>query len=84
MQQLCAGFDALGLSYIPSVGNFVALELPCDAMPVYQALLKEGVIVRPVGVYQMPKHLRISIGLEHENTRCLNALQKLKSEGVLD
>ena len=84
MLQLCSGFDALGLAYIPSVGNFVALELPCDAMPVYQALLKEGVIVRPVGVYQMPKHLRVSIGLEHENARFLSALQKLKSEGVLD
>jgi len=84
MLQLCSGFDALGLAYIPSVGNFVALELPCDAMPIYQALLKEGVIVRPVGVYQMPKHLRVSIGLEHENARFLSALQKLKSEGVLD
>nr|WP_255558268.1 histidinol-phosphate transaminase [Zhongshania aquimaris] len=84
MLQLCSGFDALGLTYIPSVGNFVALELPCDAMPIYQALLKEGVIVRPVGVYQMPKHLRVSIGLEHENARFLSALQKLKSEGVLD
>ncbi|MFT6593244.1 MAG: histidinol-phosphate aminotransferase, partial [Zhongshania sp.] len=84
MRQLRAGFDALGLSYIPSVGNFVAMELPCDAMPVYQALLREGVIVRPVGVYQMPKHLRISIGLEHENARFLAALQKLISEGCFD
>lgn len=84
MRQLCAGFGELGLNYIPSVGNFVAVELPCDAMSIYQALLTDGVIVRPVAVYQMPKHLRISIGLEHENARCLSALNKLKREGVLD
>ncbi|WP_269619250.1 histidinol-phosphate transaminase [Zhongshania sp. BJYM1] len=84
MGQLCAGFDELGLTYIPSVGNFVAVELPCDAVPVYQALLREGVIVRPVGVYQMPNHLRVSIGLEHENARFLSALKKLINEGCFD
>jgi histidinol-phosphate aminotransferase len=79
MQQLCQGLDSLGLAYIPSLGNFVAIELAGDAMPVYQALLREGVIVRPVGVYQMPKHLRVSIGLEHENQRFLAALKKVLS-----
>ena len=77
MQQLCQGLDSLGLAYIPSLGNFVAIELAGDAMPVYQALLREGVIVRPVGVYQMPKHLRVSIGLKHENQRFLDALKKV-------
>jgi histidinol-phosphate aminotransferase len=79
MQQLCQGLDALGLAYIPSLGNFVAIELAGDAMPIYQALLREGVIVRPVGVYQMPKHLRVSIGLKHENQRFLAALKKVLS-----
>ncbi|WP_373090416.1 histidinol-phosphate transaminase [Zhongshania sp.] len=79
MQQLCQGLEALGLAYIPSVGNFVAIELANDAMPIYQALLREGVIVRPVGVYQMPKHLRVSIGLENENQRFLAALKKVLS-----
>jgi histidinol-phosphate aminotransferase len=77
MQQLCQGLDTLGLAYIPSLGNFVAIELAGDAMPIYQALLREGVIVRPVGVYQMPKHLRVSIGLKHENQRFLAALKKV-------
>lgn len=79
MQQLCQGLDTLGLAYIPSLGNFVAIELAGDAMPIYQALLREGVIVRPVGVYQMPKHLRVSIGLKHENQRFLAALKKVLS-----
>jgi len=79
MQQICRGLEALGLAYIPSLGNFVAFELSSDAMPIYQALLREGVIVRPVGVYQMPRHLRVSIGLEHENQRFLAALKKVLS-----
>lgn len=79
MAQICQGLDALGLRYIPSLGNFIAVELASDAMPVYQALLREGVIVRPVGVYQMPKHLRVSIGLPHENKRFLDALKKVLS-----
>ena len=79
MAQICQGLDALGLRYIPSLGNFIAVELASDAMPVYQALLREGVIVRPVGVYQMPKHLRVSIGLPHENMRFLDALKKVLS-----
>ncbi len=80
MAQLEKGLAALGLQYIASVGNFIAVEMPAAAMPYYQALLKKGVIVRPVGVYGMPNHLRISIGLESENQRCLNALQEVLSE----
>jgi histidinol-phosphate aminotransferase len=77
MAQLQAGFDQLGLSYIPSVGNFIAFELPTDPMAVYRQLLNEGVIVRPVAGYDMPKHLRVSIGLERENATFLAALNKV-------
>lgn len=79
MQQLTAGLDQLGLAYIPSVGNFVCVNLARDAGAVYQALLAEGVIVRPVANYGMPQHLRISIGLAEENSRCLAALKKVLS-----
>jgi histidinol-phosphate aminotransferase len=74
MAQLEQGFKQLKLSYIPSVGNFIAVEFKREAMPIYQQLLERGVIVRPVGVYAMPNHLRISVGLEHENTALLAAL----------
>jgi len=77
MAQLEAGLKALGLSWIPSAGNFITVDLERDAMPVYQALLHEGVIVRPVANYGMPNHLRISIGLESENQQCLTALAKV-------
>jgi histidinol-phosphate aminotransferase len=74
MAQLEQGFKQLKLSYIPSAGNFIAVEFKREAMPIYQQLLERGVIVRPVGVYAMPNHLRISVGLEHENTALLAAL----------
>lgn len=77
MTQLEQGLRDLDLSWIPSKGNFIAVDLKRDAGPVYQALLAEGVIVRPVGGYGMPQHLRISIGLPTENARFLDALAKV-------
>ena len=77
MQQLEAGFGDLGLSWIPSKGNFIAVDLGREAAPIFQGLLREGVIVRPVANYGMPNHLRITIGLPAENTRFLEALAKV-------
>lgn len=73
-EQLMQGFAELGLTAIPSAGNFVAVELPVVAAEVYQRLLAQGVIVRPVGVYGLPRHLRISVGLPEQNSRLLQAL----------
>ena len=77
MRQLVGGFKELGLDYIPSAGNFIVVHVGRDAGPVYQALLKEGVIVRPVANYGMPNSLRISIGLPQENQRFLDALERV-------
>ena len=77
MQQLTEGFDKLGLSYIPSAGNFIAVEFKTDTAELYQKLLQQGVIVRPVGVYEMPNHLRVSIGLPEENAALLVALKTI-------
>ncbi|MGW8311323.1 MAG: histidinol-phosphate transaminase [Thiogranum sp.] len=79
MRQLVAGFDALRLAYIASVGNFVSVDVGRDPGEVYTALLREGVIVRPVDNYAMPGYLRISVGLAEENQRCLDALAKVLS-----
>jgi len=76
MVQLEEGFRQLGLPYIPSVGNFVCVEVG-DAARVYDALLRQGVIVRPVANYGMPRHLRITVGLPEENERFLNSLEKI-------
>ncbi len=75
MQQLLAGFQALGLNSIPSAGNFIAVDLGQDAAPIDQALLREGCITRPIGGYGLPHHLRVSIGLAEENARFLEALK---------
>lgn len=77
MAQLEAGFRALRLGWIPSKGNFIAVDLGRESMPLYQALLREGVIVRPVANYGMPTYLRVSIGLPEENGRFLEALAKV-------
>ncbi|MGM0769573.1 MAG: histidinol-phosphate transaminase [Pseudomonadota bacterium] len=74
MVQLEQGFRALDLPFIPSAGNFIAVDVGDNAMGVYQSLLEQGVIVRPVAGYGMPRHLRVSIGLEHENAKLLDAL----------
>jgi histidinol-phosphate aminotransferase len=74
MQQLTKGFRELGLEWTPSAGNFVLLDLKQAGQPVYEALLRKGVIVRPVGVYELPNHLRISIGIAAENQLFLQAL----------
>lgn len=79
MNQLERGLAQLGLEWVPSAGNFLTVDMQRDAGPLYQALLHEGVIVRPVANYGMPNHLRISIGLPHENQRCLDALAKVLS-----
>jgi histidinol-phosphate aminotransferase len=81
MQQLEDGLRQMGLSWIPSKGNFIAIDLKRESLPVYQGLLREGVIVRPVGGYGMPNHLRVSIGLPAENSRFLEALSKVLGRG---
>ncbi len=80
MEQLAAGFRQLGLPFIPSTGNFLALQLPTEPLQIYQQLLQQGVIVRPVGVYQMPEHLRVSVGLAEENALLLGALERVLAE----
>lgn len=73
-QQAC---NTHGWTYIPSVGNFICIDVGQTAGPVYEALLREAVIVRPVANYNMPNHLRITIGTADENSRCIEALARV-------
>lgn len=63
--------------YMPTVGNFITVNVKRSAAPVYEALLREGVIVRPIGGYGLPQHLRITVGTEAQNQRCIDALKKV-------
>ncbi|MCW8964953.1 MAG: histidinol-phosphate transaminase [Gammaproteobacteria bacterium] len=74
MRQLEAAFTKLGLSFIPSAGNFICVNFGRDAMPIYDALLQQGVIVRPIANYDMPTWLRVTVGSELENQRFIDAL----------
>lgn len=76
MSQITQGLTKLGLSFIPSFGNFVSFKVT-NASAVNQALLKQGVIVRPVANYEMPDYLRVSIGLFSENARFLKVLEQI-------
>ncbi len=71
--QLAKGFETLGLDYIPSSANFVAVKVD-DAPNLYQKLLTQGFIVRLV---EMPGYLRVSVGKKDENKAFLNALKLL-------
>lgn len=70
-----------GWDYIPTVGNFITIDFEQDAQPIYQALLREGVIVRPIANYGLPNHLRITIGTPQQNQQCLDALDKVLVNG---
>ena len=74
MKDLCTFFKANKLDYIPSMGNFITVNVKKSGDEVYQKLLLEGVIVRPITGYGLPQHLRISIGTEAENQRFKQAL----------
>ena len=77
--QMVAAFTELGLEFVPSYGNFVLVRVGHDdgaGARVNLSLLKQGVIVRPVGNYGLPQWLRISIGLPHENVAFIAALKR--------
>lgn len=80
LRQLADGLDSMGIHFIPSVANFICVDLQQPALPVYEQLLREGVIVRPIGGYGMPEHLRVSVGLEQENQAFLAALARVLAE----
>ncbi|MEO1944899.1 MAG: histidinol-phosphate transaminase [Candidatus Thioglobus sp.] len=74
--QLSHGFDRLGLVYIPSSANFIALKVS-NAVSVYESLLVRGFIVRPV---EMDNYLRVSVGTKNENDDFLEALESVLGE----
>lgn len=73
MKRIEEGASALGLEFIPSFGNFITIRVG-KAGEVFKSLLRRGVIVRPVAGYELPEHLRVSIGTPEENERFLSAL----------
>jgi histidinol-phosphate aminotransferase len=73
-EQLAAGFDQLGLAYVPSSGNFLMVKVG-DAQGVHARLLAAGIEVSLLGNYGLPEWLRISVGLPEQNSAVLAALR---------
>jgi histidinol-phosphate aminotransferase len=73
---LRAACERLGRPYVPSWANFLLIDVG-DGARVYEALLRRGVIVRPMDVYSMPHHLRVTVGLPEENQRFVESLAEV-------
>ena len=69
--------DELGVGYTESHANFFLVDLKKDPVPVYEALLRDGVITRPVGGYGLKTHLRVSFGLARENEKFIESLGRI-------
>ncbi|MGD9592420.1 MAG: histidinol-phosphate transaminase, partial [Candidatus Berkiella sp.] len=73
-KQLIEGLNKLGLRFIQGEGNFVCTQIPLAHVDVFQAMLKQGVIIRPLAPYKMDNFYRITIGTFEQNQACLKAL----------
>jgi histidinol-phosphate aminotransferase len=80
MAQIERGLAPLDVTVIPSAGNFLLIDVHRPCGPVFEALLRRGVIVRPMAGYELPSCVRVSIGTEEENALFLGALEETLSE----
>jgi histidinol-phosphate aminotransferase len=69
-------FSEMGLKALPTMGNFISVNVKQDGMALYQKLLQQGVIVRPVANYAMPEYLRVTIGTQQQNERFIETLKQ--------
>ena len=72
--------DGMGLSYVTSHANFFLIDMKVDGVKVYQDLMREGVIVRPMGVYDLKNYIRVTVGLPEENKRFIEALKSVMNQ----
>ena len=76
LEFLGSEFEKLGLEFVPSQGNFILVRVG-KGQEVFKQLLSQGVIVRPMGGYQFPEHVRVTVGTMDENRKFIAALQKV-------
>jgi histidinol-phosphate aminotransferase len=78
-EYLQSEFAAMGLRFVPSVGNFVLVNVG-DGTTVFRELLKRRIIVRALKGYNLAEWVRISIGTMEQNRRCVAALQEVMAK----
>ncbi|MBI4677096.1 MAG: histidinol-phosphate transaminase [Elusimicrobia bacterium] len=76
-ESLAREIRALGLEVLDSAGNFVFVHLPVPGRQVFHALLKHGIIIRPMDEYGLVKSVRITVGTPAQNRRLLDALRRV-------
>jgi histidinol-phosphate aminotransferase len=76
MEYLKREIDKLGLEQVPSRANFILLRVG-DGGAIFNRLLQRGVIVRPMGAYELPEHIRVTIGTMRENVRFIDELKAI-------
>jgi histidinol-phosphate aminotransferase len=69
--------DKMGVSYVPSQANFIFIDFEKDSEEVFQALLREGIIIRPGKIWDYPTFTRVTIGRMEDNQRFIKALKKI-------
>jgi histidinol-phosphate aminotransferase len=79
LKQLDDGLSAMGVRFVPSVGNFLLAEFEFDGKLVSDELLKLGVIVRPMGWMGFPRAIRVTVGTREENAKLLAALAQVRA-----
>lgn len=72
--------ERLQLKYVPSQANFFLIEVPLDAKMVFEHMLRQGVIIRPMSAYGMPRTIRVNAGVPEENERFIGALERTLRE----
>ena len=78
MEKIKKAFDALDFKYIESFGNFISFDSQMDSDSSFNFFLHKGIILRSLKVYEMPQHLRVSIGLKDEMDSFIKVLEEYK------
>ncbi|MBS3732599.1 MAG: histidinol-phosphate transaminase [Desulfobacterales bacterium] len=80
LEFLYAGLEHLGVNYFPSEANFFLIDVQSDAEAFFEAMLRQGVIVRSMASYGYPEYIRINAGTREENQRFLTAFEKVMNQ----
>lgn len=74
---LYAQLSQIGIAYVPSVANFILVDVGRDGLAVFREMLKYGVIVRDMQQYGLKNFIRVTIGTKRENQKFIRALKKV-------
>jgi histidinol-phosphate aminotransferase len=79
---LAERFRQMGVEFVPSVANFILVDVGCDGDEFFERLKREGVIVRPMAFMGFPTAIRVTVGTQEENERFLKAFEQVRSTFV--